>query len=73
MTFKQEKIEALLQTINVLYESQDTFVNDNYDESSCHCPNVGHPLGRALADTKKRDGIYIHVTLFCKILIAEML
>ena len=43
MTYKQEKIEALLQTINVVYESQDTFVNDNYNESSRHWSNVGHP------------------------------
>ena len=43
MTYKQEKIDALQQTINVLYQSQDTFVNDNYNESSRHCPNVGHP------------------------------
>ena len=43
MTYKQEKIEASLQTINVLYESQDTFVNDNYNESSRHWSNVGHP------------------------------
>lgn len=33
-------IKASLQTIKCLYESRDIFVNDNYNESSRHYPNV---------------------------------
>lgn len=71
MTYKQEKIEASLQTINVLYESQDTFVNDNYNESSRHCPNMGHPSAEHWPTLRNVMIFTSHI--FSKILIAEML
>ena len=76
-------IKASLQTIKYLYESRDIFVNDNYNESSRHYPNVLlHISGRISCNSgTSRPSIgrheetwwYSRLKYSGKILIPEML